>query len=73
MRKNLAEKLHDEMYEASYMLQKQGKSYAECRHLEIMATLLLLIYNSLQVCRSLLSVLIGLLIGRGLSALIFGG
>lgn len=73
MRKISAEKLHDEMYEVSYMLQKQGKSYVECRHLQLVATMLLIICNSLKACRVLLSVLIGLLIGRGLSALIFGG
>lgn len=60
-----------EIHNVVDMLKAEGKSYAECRYMKIMAERLLLIDDSLRIVRSLLFGLAGCLIGRIISSALF--
>ena len=58
--KDTFEQYRDCIYDITDVLEKEGYSRAECRYKEIMATILLLILDSLHVIRSTLCFSIGL-------------
>lgn len=62
----------DEIYDVSDMLNKEGKSRAECRYREIVAIILLFIREDLRAIRGVLFGLLGLFIGLLLRSLLGG-
>lgn len=60
----------DQVCDITEMLEKEGHSRAECRYKEVMAIILLLILDSLRVCRTYLCILIGALFAHLLSGVL---
>lgn len=69
MKKTFEKELCDEMYDVSAKLLYEGKSYAERRPFEIIATMLYLVHMDLKACRFWLSLVAGVLIGHVLGGL----
>lgn len=62
-RKDFFNRYLDEIYDVSNMLRQQGKSYAECRYLEIVAVLLLFVNEELRMIGCGFAALLGFFFG----------